>query len=126
MPDQTSMLAVSMSRTDNREMARLLCAEADEISEHGLTNFYEHTYACLRYGQVNKKRTEDRCGDCPLRRFVPRAIQEEAFPCQHIGEQGWNWAAEQPDLAEQYVGWLLRTAEELESEATVNIRGRTT
>jgi hypothetical protein len=103
-----------------REMAERLRAEAADIRRHGLTNFFAHTYACLRYGQAMKAREEDRCGDCPMRPFVPTDYTEEAFPCQHINEQGWNLAAERSDLAEQYVAWLLRTAEQLEAEAARN------
>lgn len=103
--------------TDKREMLRRLRAEAEHIRWHGLTNFFDHTYACLRYGQAMKERNEDRCGPCPMRQFVPTDYREEAFPCQHINAQGWNLAAQQPDLAEKYVAWLLKTAKELEAEA---------
>ena len=103
--------------TDKREMAHRLRAEAEEIRRHGLTNFFAHTYACLRYGQAMKERADDQCGDCPMRPFVPADYRAEAFPCQHINAQGWNLAAQQPDLAEQYVSWLLATAEQLEAEA---------
>lgn len=107
-----------MSSEDKREMARRLRAEAEAIRRHGLTNFFEHTFACLRYGQVMKSRDQDRCGLCPLREFVRADYREEAFPCQHINEQGWNLAAEHRELAEQYAGWLLRTAGQLELEST--------
>ncbi|MBI4466911.1 MAG: hypothetical protein HY656_05755 [Acidobacteria bacterium] len=106
-----------MSTTDKAEMARRLRAEAEDIRRHGLTNFFEHTYACLRYGQASKERAEDRCGICPMRPFVPADVQEEAFPCQHINEEGWDLASQQADLAEKYVAWLLKTAEQLEAEA---------
>lgn len=106
-----------MSSPDKHEMARRLRLEAEEIRRHGLTNFFEHTYACSRYGQASKDREEDRCGDCPMRPFVPAEVREEAFPCQHINEEGWDLAARQPDLPEAYANWLLRTAEELEREA---------
>ncbi len=105
-----------MSSAEKLEMVRRLRAEAEQIRRHGITNFFEHTYACLRYGQVMKDRAEDRCGDCPNRPIVPEDFQEEAFPCQHINQQGWDLAAQQPDLAEKYVAWLLRTAEQLEAE----------
>jgi hypothetical protein len=105
-----------MSPEDNREMARRLRAEAEAIRRHGLTNFFEHTFACLRYGQAMRAREEERCGPCPMREFVPSDYGEEAFPCQHINEQGWDLAAEHRDLAAQYVDWLLRTAEQLEQE----------
>lgn len=111
-----------MTSPDKREMAQRLRAEAAEIQHHGLSNFFEHTYACLRYGQAMKEREEDRCGPCPMRSFVPGDYREEAFPCQHINTQGWDLAAQQPDLAEQYVAWLLRTAEQLEAEAAPNTR----
>ena len=103
--------------SDKREMARRLRAEAERIRTHGLTNFFEHTYACLRYGQVSKDREEDRCGDCPMRPFVPADYRDEAFPCQHINEQGWELAAQPPDLVKRFVAWLLSTAEQLEAEA---------
>lgn len=64
-----------------------------------------------------KEREEDRCGWCPMRPFVLSDYQEEAFPCQHVNTQGWDLAAQQSDLAEQYVAWLLRTAGQLEAEA---------
>lgn len=105
-----------MSSPEKLEMVRRLRAEAGHIRVHGLTNFFEHTYACARYGQASKDRAEDRCGDCPMRPFVPSDYLEEAFPCQHINEKGWDLAAERPELAELYVSWLLRTAEQLEAE----------
>ena len=105
-----------MTTAHKREMAQRLRAEAVEIRQHGLTNFFAHTYACLRYGQVSKEREEDRCGNCPMRSFVPPDYQQEAYPCQHINAAGWDLAAQQPELAEQYVAWLLRTAEQLEAE----------
>ena len=97
------------------ELAKLLRAEAQDIHHRGLTDFFRHTYTCLRYGQSPKEKVEDRCGECPMRRFVPADYLDEAYPCQHIEEQGWNLAAEDPGLAEQYITWLLRTADELES-----------
>ena len=106
-----------MSFADKHEMARRLRREAADIRAHGLTNFFGHTYACLRYGQATKERAEDRCGMCPLRGFVPADWQEEAFPCQHINEQGWDLAAARPELAREYVAWLERTAAQLEAEA---------
>lgn len=104
--------------SEKREMARLLRDEVEEIRLHGFTNFFKHTFVCARYGQASKDKSEDRCGDCPMRAFVPSDYQEASFPCQHITEQGWDLAAQQPDLAERYVAWLLRTAEELEAEVT--------
>lgn len=106
-----------MTDPDKFELAQRLRAEAEQIRRHGLINFFAHTYACLRYGQASKLRDEDRCGQCPMRPFVPSDYQEESFPCQHINEQGWDLAAHQPDLAQQYVAWLLRTAAQLEVEA---------
>lgn len=100
-----------------REMAERLRAEAEHIRRHGFTNFFAHTYACLRYGQAMKEREENRCGPCPMRALVPPDYREEAFPCQHINAEGWNLAAQEPDLAEKYVAWLLKTAKELEAEA---------
>lgn len=111
-----------MSGGDKNEMAQRLRAEASEIRRHGFTSFFGHTFACLRYGQASKERAEDRCGNCPMRQFIPSDYQEEAFPCQHINEAGWNLAAEQPGLAERYIAWLLRTAEELEAEAAAPSR----
>ena len=106
-----------LESAEKGEMARRLRAEAEDIRQHGLTNFFEHTYACLRYGQASKEREEDRCGWCPMRPFVPTDYTEEAFPCQHINEQGWDLAAQKPNLTEEYVAWLLRTADQLEAEA---------
>ncbi len=106
-----------LSSAEKREMAQRLRQEAAEIRRHGLTNFFEHTYACARYGQASKDRAEDRCGDCPMRPFVPAEAREEAFPCQHINEEGWNLAAQHPELSEACAGWLLRSAEQLEKEA---------
>jgi hypothetical protein len=102
---------------EKREMARRLRGEAEDIRRHGLNNFFAHTFACARYGQTSKDRPEDRCGPCPMRPFVPGDFQEEAFPCQHINEQGWDLAAEEAELATSYVAWLLKTAGELEAEA---------
>lgn len=106
-----------MRRDEKLDMAKRLRAEAEDIRRHGLTNFFDHTYACARYGQASKDRPEDRCGMCPMRPFVPADYTDEAFPCQHINEQGWNLAAEQRGLAESYVAWLLNTAAQLEAEA---------
>ncbi len=97
-------------------MARRLRREAEDIRQHGLTNFFAHTFACARYGQASQDRPEDRCGDCPMRPFVPGDFQEEAFPCQHINEQGWNLATGETELATSYAAWLLKTATELEAE----------
>ena len=106
-----------MSRAEKYQTAQRLRVEAEAIRRHGLTNFFEHTFACLRFGQVMKEREEDRCGLCPMRKFVRSDYRDESFPCQRINEQGWNLAAEHRDLANQYTAWLLRTAEQLEAEA---------
>ena len=106
-----------MSPREKLAMANRLRSQAESIHRQGLTNFFAHTYACLRYGQASKERAEDRCGPCPMRQFVPGEFTQEAFPCQHIQEEGWEAAAQQPQLPEQYVDWLLRTASELEAEA---------
>lgn len=99
------------------QSAHRLRAQAEEIRRHGLTNFFEHTYSCLRDGQARKDREEDRCGNCPMRPFVPPDYQDEAFPCQHINAAGWQLAAQQPDLAQRYIAWLVQTADQLETEA---------
>ncbi len=105
-----------MTAIDKLDMARRLRAEADKIRKHGLTNFSDHTYACLTYGQASKDNPEDRCGDCPNRPFVPEGFENEAFPCQHITEEGWEAAAAQPGLEDSYIRWLLRTADQLEAK----------
>lgn len=101
-------------------MAERLRAEAEKIRRHGATNFFDHTYACLVYGQASKENPEDRCGDCPNRPFVPLERRGEAFPCQYITSGGWALAAQQPDLAERYVEWLMLTADQLDAEARTN------
>lgn len=106
-----------MNRAQKLENAQRLRAEAETIRRHGLSNLFAHTFACARYGQASKDRPEDRCGSCPMRPFVPGDFQEEAFPCQHINEQGWDLAAEEAELATAYVAWLVKTAAELEAEA---------
>src|ERR1022692_1322212 len=99
--------------THKMEMAQLLRGEAEHIHRHGLTNFFEHTFACARYGQAMKAHEEDRCGPCPMRAFVPAEYIKEAYPCQHINEQGWDLAAADPSLAGNYEAWLLTTARQL-------------
>ncbi len=111
-----------MNSSEKREMARRLRAEAEEIRRHGLTNHFEHTYACIHYGQVPKEREEDRCNDCPLRPFVPPEFRDEAFACQHITPEGWELADNLPGLTEQIVVALLRNAAQLEAEAAVGDR----
>jgi hypothetical protein len=106
-----------MTTAEKIEKAQLLRAEAEDIRRHGLSNFFAHTFACARYGQASKDEPESRCGMCPMRPFVPTDYREEAFPCQHIEEEGWNLAAEEKELAQSYVAWLLKTASELEAEA---------
>jgi hypothetical protein len=106
-----------MNRAEKLEMARRLRAEAEGIRRHGLTNFFEHTYACVRYGQASKEREEDRCVLCPLRPYVPEDYQEEAFPCQHINEPGWERAGEEERLAEKIADSLLNSATQVEAEA---------
>ena len=106
-----------MTATEKLEMVQRLRTEAEDIRRHGLTNFFAHTFACARYGQASKDEPESRCGMCPMRPFVPDDFREEAFPCQHIDEEGWNLAAEEKELAASYVAWLLKTATELEVEA---------
>ena len=106
-----------MTTTEKLEMVQRLRTEAEDIRRHGLTNLFAHTFACARYGQASKDEPESRCGMCPMRPFVPGDYQEEAFPCQHIDEEGWNLAADEKELAASYVAWLLKTAAELESEA---------
>jgi len=100
------------------QYAARLRAEAEAVRRHGFTNFFEHTLACLAYGQAPRARSEDRCGPCPFRPFVAADYSEEAFPCQHISEAEWHRAAAQPELTRDYVRWLLRSAEQLEAEAT--------
>jgi len=111
-----------MGRVEKYEMAQRLRFEAEAIRRHGLTNFFEHTFACLRYGPIMKAKEEDRCRLCPMREFIRSDYQHVSLPCQHINEQGWNLAAEHRELADQYMGWLLRTADQLEAEA--NREGR--
>lgn len=104
------------SRTKLQQVARLR-AEAEAVRRHGFTNMFQHTYSCLTSGQVPRARAEDRCGPCPFRPYVAEDYCEEAFPCQHISEAEWHRAATQPELARDYVRWLLRSAEQLEREA---------
>ncbi len=120
-----------MAKIDRREMARRLRDEAERIRNRGLSNFSEHAYACLMYGQVSKPRLpvdfmrrgrgkppeQERCGDCPNRPYVPPDFADEAFPCQHITEEGWDRAAAEPGQAERTAEWLLRTADLLEATA---------
>lgn len=113
-----------MNAPDKLDKAQRLRHEAEHIRRHGLTNFFAHTFACVRYGQAGKDRPEDRCGDCPMRPFVPGDCQAEAFPCQHIDENGWNRAAETKGLAASYVAWLHKAAAELEAEAAPADAGR--
>lgn len=103
-----------MSNPDKREMARALRAQASHILSHGLSNFFEHTFTCL-HAQALKECPEERCLDCVLRPFVLVEYQDEAFPCQHITEEGWARAAETPGLAERFAARLIRRAEELEA-----------
>ena len=113
-----------MTQVDRRQMASRLRAEAERIRRHGLYNFSEHTFACLMYGQVSKSPEEERCGDCPNRPFVPPEFAGEAFPCQHITEEGWDQAAAEPGQAERTVEWLLRTADRLEAKEETPKAGR--
>ena len=106
-----------MENVDRHEMARRLRNEAERIRKHGLSNFTEHTYACLMYGQASKSLNEERCGDCPNRPYVSPDFAEEAFPCQHITEEGWERAAAEPGQAERTAEWLVRTADLLEANA---------
>ena len=106
-----------MTTVDKHDMARRLRLEAEKIRKHGLTSFFDHTYACLRYGQASKDNPEDRCGDCPNRPYVPEEFREEAFPCQHITPDAWERAAEEPGLDDRYIVWMLRTADQLDAEA---------
>jgi hypothetical protein len=105
-----------MDDREKLEMARRLRAEAEHLRRHGLTNLFEHTFACVHYGQVSKELGEERCGNCPLQPYVLPEYQDEAFPCQHITEEGWNRAADQPGMAERYADWLLHRAMELEAK----------
>lgn len=120
-----------MARVDRREMARRLRTEAERIRKCGLSNFSEHTYACLMYGQASKPRLpmdfvrrgrgkppeQERCGDCPNRSFVQPEFADEAFPCQHITEENWGRAVIEPGQAERTAEWLLRMADLLEAKA---------
>jgi hypothetical protein len=107
-----------MEHIDKREMARRLRAEAEAIRRHGMGNFFEHTFACLRFGRLGKEGEEDLCRICPIREFVRADYRDKAYPCQHVNEQGWNLASEHASLAAQYAEWLLRSATQLEDEAT--------
>jgi hypothetical protein len=106
-----------MSDANPHEMARLLREEAEQLERHGFTNFFEHTFSCLRYGQANKEHEEERCVDCLLRSYVEAAFREEAFACQHIDEEGWLRAAQEPGLAGRFAARLRRIAGELEAAA---------
>ena len=106
-----------MARVDRREMARRLRSEAERIRKCGLSNFSEHTYACLMYGQASKPPEQERCGDCPNRPFVQPEFADEAFPCQHITGENWDWATAEPGQAERTAEWLLRMADLLEAKA---------
>ncbi len=103
-----------MTNAERQEAAQYLRAQAQHIRSHGLTNFFEHTYTCLRYGQLTKAHEEERCLNCLLRSYVPPEYENGAFPCQHITEEGWRLAAQEPGLAERVAARLLRAAEELE------------
>lgn len=105
-----------MRRVEKLVAALRLRAEAEALRRHGWFDFFEHTYACVSYGQVEKEPEAERCGPCPLEGFVPEGYREEAFRCQHIGEEGWLEVAKHPELAEEYAAWLLRSAEQLEAE----------
>ena len=106
-----------MRGVEKFRMVKLLREEARRLAQDGFTDFFSHTFTCLRYGQAMKDREEDRCGDCPLRPFVSPEDREEMFPCQHLSEDELYLAAETPDLAEKCSAWLMRTADQLEAEA---------
>ena len=110
-----------MASSQRPEAARYLRVQAEHIRRHGLTNFFEHTYTCLRYGQLTKAHVEERCLNCLLGSYVPLEYQNEVFPCQHITEEGWQRAAQEPGLAERVAARFIRAAEELqESSETLN------
>jgi hypothetical protein len=104
------------------QRASRLRAQAEAVRRRGFTNFFEHTYTCITYGQVPRARAEDRCGPCPFGPFVGADFRDEAFSCQHISEAEWYRAAAQPDLQREYVRWLLRAAEQLEADAAQLMR----
>ncbi len=106
-----------MNEGEKLRMARVLRKEAEKVRRDGFGDFFEHTFTCLRYGQALKEREETRCAECPIRPYLSAVIQVEAFPCQHINEEGWDLIRQQPDLAEKFSAWLLRSAAQLEAEA---------
>lgn len=106
----------SIWAAERERMARHLRAEAQEIREHGFTNFFQHTFTCLRYGQASLEREEHRCRGCTFQPFVPTAFQQEVFPCQHIPPETWGRIAEDADLAKRYAVWLDGVADQLEQQ----------
>ncbi|MFQ5694966.1 MAG: hypothetical protein ACE5HB_03165 [Terriglobia bacterium] len=106
-----------MPVADKRLMAQRLRVEAQGIRHHGQTNFFQHVFPCLRSCSASKSPKGAQCDTCPLRPFLQADYRQEAFPCHEVAQRGWALAAEHKELAEDYVKWLLRTAERLEAEA---------
>lgn len=102
-----------MTITSKREAARILRAEAESIRRHGFTNFFSHQFACL-LGQILRPEV---CGGCLLGDYVPEKWRNEAFPCQHIDDDGWRRMAANADLPEKVASRFLSIAEELEASA---------
>lgn len=59
-----------MEYTNKREEAWHLRADAEVIRRHGMGNFFEYTFACLRVGRLCKEDEENRCSICPVQDFV--------------------------------------------------------
>ncbi len=102
-----------MTLTSKRDVARILRAEAESIRRHGFTDPFSHNFNCL---QAQVLRTET-CEGCLLREQVPEQYRNEAFPCQHIDEDGCRRIAGDPDVAERVAARMLSMADELEARA---------
>ncbi len=102
-----------MTITSKREVARILWAEAENLRRHGFTNFFSHQFACVM-AQVLRP---DQCEGCLLGEYVPEEHREEAFPCQHIGEDTWEQISQIPGLLEKVADRFATIAEELEAIA---------
>ena len=104
-----------MTMTSRREVARILRAEADGIRRNGFAYPFSHNFNCLQ-AQVLRA---DICEGCLLRDFVPEQYRTEAFPCQHLDENGYGRVVADPDLPERVAARLLSIADELEAQAEI-------
>ncbi len=109
-----------MSAWDKQKVLGLMRLEIDNIRRRGFGAYFRESVLCLNTHKLVKSDTRE---GCALLVYVPEERKRDEVPCVHIRlDNEGNTVAElskssdREALEEKIIGWLERTADELERE----------